>query len=126
MDWFDDGSPKILADLPGRHSHPAAGDYVLPGPDNSPFAGLLTAEIRYIRRRARLTDEQGRAFEWFCILGLLPGDIAPLLGVCPQAVDKHLRQALAKASALTNIGVFTVLVEAFGYSAVYRALHDIP
>lgn len=97
---------------------------VEPPDGESPFVGLLRAELRQIERKARLTARQAQVFDWRLVHGLSYREIGRMIGISESMVRKHLVVAFAKAGHCRHVGVLTVLVETFGWEAVRAALSE--
>lgn len=86
------------------------------------YEGILRVELRIIERRANMTPSQAQAFDWVVVNGMSVRETAEILDISPTAVAKDLAAALCRARRVPHVGLFTVLVEVFGWQAVRDSL----
>ena len=89
--------------------------------DDSP---LLRVEWNILCRRAHLTEQQSRAFNWHRIVGLSLRETGTAMDVDESTVRHHLRAAYSRLRRVPHQGLLTVLIEVFGFSDTMAAMHD--
>lgn len=83
---------------------------------------LLKLELVRIPKRAKLSEKQGRIWYYCVVMGLDTDSAASAMDVTPGTVRVHLLRALGKVRKLPHLGVFTVLVEEFGFDLVREVM----
>ena len=84
---------------------------------SGPCTGLLRAEAALIIRRAHLTHCQALAFMWCQVQGLAEDEAARLMGCGVEEVRRLIAAAFTRIRRVPHIGLLTVIVETFGWSA---------
>jgi DNA-directed RNA polymerase specialized sigma24 family protein len=110
---------KRIDEIPAERGLPTLDEYA--AADDEP---LLRIEWNIICRRAHLTDQQCRAWNWYKIVGLSLRDTAEVMELDESTVRFHLTAAESRLRRIRFQGLLTVLIELFGLADTMTAMED--
>jgi len=106
-----------VEDLPAPRTLPTLEEYAA-AEDN----GILRIEWNILARRAHLTYQQKRAFDWHHVCGLSVRATADQMECSRRAVELLLKAAYFQLARVPLHGLLTVLIEIFGLEETLAAL----
>ena len=112
---------KRIDEIPAERGLPTLDEYA--AADDEP---LLRIEWNIICRRAHLTDQQCRAWNWYKIVGLSLRDTAEVMELSEATVRYHLAAAASRLRRVPFPGLLTVLIELFGLADTMSAMDETP
>ena len=110
---------RRIEEIPADKGLPTLDEYA--AADDCP---LLRLEWNIICRRAHLTEQQTRAFNWYKIVGLSLRDTAEVMELDESTVRHHLEAAMTRLRRVPFPGLLTVLIETFGLADTMIAMED--
>ena len=110
---------RRIEEIPAEQGLPTLGEYA--AAEDGP---LLRLEWNIICRRAHLTDQQTRAFNWYKIVGLSLRDTAEVMELDESTVRHHLEAAITRLRRVPFVGLLTTLIEVFGLADVMQAMAE--